>query len=117
LNGKNVLENEHVRLGQYHTMEIEKERPFTLEKEYWDEARMDIIHDATNPMKNAEIAALVMEEGLANLCLVRLATTKTCAVITRTMPKKKHVSSKTFDRFTFHSLLQYIYVSIGKSCI
>lgn len=91
--GKNIRENEHVRLGQYHTIEIEKGRMVTITKPEWNETRLDILRELTNPTQNTEVAVLVMQEGLANLCLLRATTTKTCAVITRTIPKKKTTSS------------------------
>jgi protein pelota len=36
LNGKNMEESEHVKMGQYHTLELEMNRKFTLEKDCWD---------------------------------------------------------------------------------
>ncbi|KAI3472625.1 hypothetical protein Pfo_031087, partial [Paulownia fortunei] len=32
IRGKNVLENEHVKIGAFHTLEIELHRPFVLRK-------------------------------------------------------------------------------------
>jgi protein pelota len=87
--GKNIRENDHIRLGQFHTIEIEKGRPFTITKSEWNTTRLDILRELANPMQNAEIAVVVMQEGLANICLVRATMTKTCAVVTRTIPKKK----------------------------
>ena len=92
LNGKNVKENEFIKLGQYHTLEIELNRPFTITKECWDVVYREILDDISDPMKKAEIAVLVMQEGLANLCLIKSAMTKTLAKIERTLPKKKQVS-------------------------
>jgi protein pelota len=86
--GKNIRENEHVRLGQFHTIELEKGRPFTIRKPHWDTIRLDILKELENPMSNAEVAVLVMQEGLANLCLIRATMTKTCAVISRSIPPK-----------------------------
>lgn len=92
MNGKNVKENEFIKLGQYHTLEIELNRPFTVTKEHWDVIYHELLEDISDPMKKADIAALVMQEGLANLCLIKSAMTKTCAKIERNLPKKKQVS-------------------------
>jgi protein pelota len=35
LNGTNVEENEHVKLGQYHTLDISIGHPVTIEKDCW----------------------------------------------------------------------------------
>lgn len=32
IRGKNTLENEHVKIGQFHTLELELQRPFVLRK-------------------------------------------------------------------------------------
>lgn len=36
VNGVNVKENEFIKLGQYHTVEIEMQRPLKLEKGFYD---------------------------------------------------------------------------------
>ena len=51
----------------------------------------DVLEDAGDPTKKAEIAAVVLQEGLASICLVKSSLTKVCAKIERTMPKKKEV--------------------------
>lgn len=78
-------------MGQYHTLEIELRRTFTVGKTSWDPMNLELLKDIANPMKKADIAAIVMQEGLAHLCLVKSAMTKTCARIERSVPKKKQV--------------------------
>ena len=36
LNGINRKENEHIKLGQHHTIELELNRPVHIHKENWD---------------------------------------------------------------------------------
>ena len=36
LKGRNIMENELVKLGAYHTLDLEPNRKFTLEKTEWD---------------------------------------------------------------------------------
>lgn len=98
VSGRNVRENEHIRMGQQHTIEVEQGRDFTLTKGHnWDAMRLTLLEDLKEPLKNAEIAALVMQEGLAYLCLLRQSMTKTCAVISRNIPKKK-AGNVAFDK-------------------
>lgn len=78
-------------MGQYHTLEIELHRAFTIGKTFWDSMNLQLLKDIANPMKNADIAAIVMQEGLAHLCLVKSTMTKTCARIEKNIPKKKQV--------------------------
>jgi stalled ribosome rescue protein Dom34 len=91
INGQNVLENEHVKMGQYHTIDLELERPFTVEKECWDSIFMELLDDACNPTKKAELAAVVMQEGLANVCLITSSMTVVKAKVERRIPNKSQV--------------------------
>lgn len=72
LNGRVVRENKYVKMGQYHTLDLELNRNFTVTKnnDGWDSVAMQAIKDACDPAERAEIGAVVMHEGLANICLV-----------------------------------------------
>lgn len=61
--GKNVEENQYVKLGQYHTLDIELNRKFTLRKEEWDLYAIHRLELACDPSKSADLAAVVMDEG------------------------------------------------------
>ena len=69
LSGKNVQESEHVRMGAHHTLTLELGRNFSIEKECWDQIYLDRIEEACNPELGAEICGIVMQPGLAHLCL------------------------------------------------
>lgn len=48
LKGRNVAENEHVKMGQYHTLDIDVGKKFKLWKPYWDSIdlnRLDLALD------------------------------------------------------------------------
>lgn len=96
LNGKNVQESEFIKMGQFHTVEVELHQKFRLEKACWDAIHLQRISDASDPMKKADLAVVVMQEGLANVCLVTPALTLTKARIERPMPKKNQVCSHVF---------------------
>ena len=82
LNGINRKENEHIKLGQHHTIELELNRPVHIHKENWDSVDLvrntitavyaslviyvsssmilspyaqDVLEDAGDPTKKAEI--------------------------------------------------------------
>jgi len=97
LKGVNIKENEHLKLGQYHTLTLELNRPCEISKEFWDSLHLEAIADMTEPTKKADLAVLTMQEGLANLCLVKAALTKTCAKIERTLPKKRQQGNQAYD--------------------
>jgi len=94
LNGRTTSESEGVRLGQYHTLSLELNQNFSLEKECWDQIYLDRIEDSCHPENQAEIAAVVMQStGLAHVCLVTGSLTITKARIDVNIPKKRTGSS------------------------
>ncbi|KTG44353.1 hypothetical protein cypCar_00006490 [Cyprinus carpio] len=64
-----------LQMGAYHTIELELNRKFTLAKKVWDSVVLDRIEQACDPAQKADVAAVVMQEGLANLVLVTPAMT------------------------------------------
>lgn len=46
LKGKNVVENEHVKMGAYHTLDVEIGRKFVLVKPFWDSVDLDRLNMA-----------------------------------------------------------------------
>lgn len=79
-----------LKMGQYHTIELETTRPVQIEKEHcWDSIFLDRVKEACNPGANADLAAIVMHEGLAHVCVLTKALTLTKARIERRIPKKR----------------------------
>jgi protein pelota len=93
ISGPNRAESEHVRMGAFHTLTLELDRQFSIEKLCWDQIYLDRIEEACNPEKGAEVACVVMSGGLAHVCLVTGSVTVTKARIEVTIPKKRTGSS------------------------
>ena len=64
LRGRIRTENEHVRLGSYHTLEIEQHRAVTVEKERWDALTLERIREAADPAAGADLAAVMVHAPL-----------------------------------------------------
>ncbi|KAH7290902.1 hypothetical protein KP509_30G068600 [Ceratopteris richardii] len=88
IRGKNVTENEHVKLGAYHTLEIDQQRPFSLSKDIWDSIAIDTLKWACDPAATSEVAAVMIQEGLAYVCLVGQSVTTTKMKIETSIPRK-----------------------------
>ena len=86
-------ENENVRMGAHHTLTLELHQNFSVEKVCWDQVYLDLVDEATHPERQAEIAAVVMDTGLAHVCVVTGALTVTKARIETNIPKKRTGSS------------------------
>ena len=110
--GRNTEENEHVKLGQYHTITLELTHQFVVHKERWDSVFLDRLDDAADPGSKAELAAIVMQEWLAHVCLVTPFMTQTRARIERKMPKKKDGGDK-YDK-AIQSFFRDIYEAVKK---
>jgi protein pelota len=114
ISGPNVEESKFVKLGAHHTLTLEIGRNFTIEKECWDQIFLDRIEEACNPDLAAEIAAIVMQPGLAHLCLVTGSITVTKARIDITIPKKRTGSSnhakalKRFYEAVYQAVLRHV---------
>jgi len=105
--GKNIKENPFVKMGAHHTLEMELQRAFTIEKDCWDRIMLDRIDLACDPTKSADLAAVIMQPGLAHVCLVTTNMTLLRSKIETTIPRKRPGSSqhdkantKFFDRIT-----------------
>lgn len=143
IKGKNTMESQHVRvrpsyfvcgcvdvvydsvsdcastchndqLGAYHTLDLEMNRDFTLFKSCWDVMTLERIDTACDIAKKAELAAVVMQTGLAHLCLIKGHMTVIKAKVETSIPKKRAGSTahaKGMDKFYEHivrSIKQHI---------
>lgn len=71
VSGRVASENEHVKMGQHHTLDLELNRKFTLEKaDGWDSVALEMLKEACDNDKRAELWAVVLGEGTANICMI-----------------------------------------------
>ena len=56
-----------MKMGAFHTIELELNRKFELRKPMWDSIHLDRIEQATDPGRSADLAAVIMQEGLAQV--------------------------------------------------
>ncbi|XP_030506118.2 protein PELOTA 1 [Cannabis sativa] len=88
IRGKNILENEHVKIGAFHTLELEVNRPFVLRKDNWDSLALHVLQQASDPTASADLAVVLMQEGLAHIMLIGKSMTTTRARIETSIPRK-----------------------------
>lgn len=93
--GTNVTQNEWVRLGAHHTIEVVPERPLKLTKPSWDGIAKSILYAAGDPLNKCDIGLLLLgDDGEAVLCIVRdegasAFSVKPMKRISVKMPKKR----------------------------
>lgn len=98
LKGRNVEENQYIKMGAYHTLDIEPNRKFSLSKSCWDVVALERIEMACDPSQNADVAAVVMQEGIAHVCLVTGAMTLVRAKIDMAIPRKRKGSTSQHEK-------------------
>lgn len=96
--GRNIQENQYVKMGAYHTLDLELNRKFTLGKHEWDSVVLERIETACDPTTHADLAAIVMQEGLAHVCLITANMTLVRAKIETNIPRKRKGMCSQHDK-------------------
>ncbi|SAM06297.1 hypothetical protein [Absidia glauca] len=124
INGRVASENAHVKMGSYHTIDLELNRNFTLLKPEWDTIALERVEDACDITKNADVVAIVCQEGLANLCFLTQHMTIVKQRIEMPIPRKRKGSvtnhEKGLVRFydqIYQAMMRTIDFSIVKAII
>lgn len=89
LKGRNIEENQYVKMGAYHTLDLELNRKFQLCKPEWDTIALERIDMACDVTQSADVAAVVMQEGLAHVCLITASMTLVRSKIEVSIPRKR----------------------------
>ncbi|RZF42583.1 hypothetical protein LSTR_LSTR001378 [Laodelphax striatellus] len=99
LKGRNVEENQYVKMGAYHTLDLEQNRKFTLFKPEWDSVAIERVEMACDPTQvNADVAAVIMQEGLAHICLITASMTLVRMKIDQAIPRKRKGNVKQHEK-------------------
>uniref|UniRef100_A0A1L8DS72 Protein pelota homolog n=2 Tax=Nyssomyia neivai TaxID=330878 RepID=A0A1L8DS72_9DIPT len=89
LKGRNVEENQYVKMGAYHTLDLALNRKFTLTKPEWDTISLERIDMACDVTQSADVAAVIMQDGLAHVCLITSSMTLVRSKIEVSIPRKR----------------------------
>lgn len=88
IGGRTTSGNNFVSAGQHHTLDLELNQKFSITKDRWDFVLLERIDNACNAAKSADVAALIMEPGLAHVCLVTSNMTQVQHKIEVNVPRK-----------------------------
>ncbi|XP_026494822.1 protein pelota [Vanessa tameamea] len=124
LKGRNIVENQYVKMGAYHTLDLELNRKFALHKPLWDSVALERVEMACDPAASADVAAVVMQEGLAHVCLITPSMTLVRSKIDVNIPRKRkgfvQQHEKGLNKFydaVMQGILRHIDFSIVKCVI
>jgi protein pelota len=93
VSGNVMNENEWVSVGQHHTITLKYDKAdikFTIWKSHgWDSVALQTLREAISEDRPEAIVAVVMQEGLANICLITDFRTIVKQRVESTIPKKR----------------------------
>lgn len=119
--GRVCEENQYVRVGAFHTIEIEPNRAFSLTKENWDSIYKERLDLSLDPAADADLGAIVMEEGLAHVLMISRSLTFTRARIEMSIPRKgknalynRDSALEKFFREVLRATLQHLDLKVLK---
>ncbi|KAI2084611.1 Translation factor pelota [Ophidiomyces ophidiicola] len=124
VSGQIVTETPYTKIGQHHTLDLELQRNFTLEKTSessnegggWDSVALEMLRDAVDESykRRAEAIAVVMQEGLANICFIGQFQTVVKQKVEMAIPRKRQGGSdhdkglSKFFQVTLETLLRLL---------
>jgi protein pelota len=123
VSGQVVSDNQYIKHGAFHTLELEAPRKFTITKDLWDSIALQMVEEACNEKSTADLAAVVMEMGLAHVCLVTKSMSVTKAKIELSVPRKRPGSNQhekqrdKFFEYVLQALVQHVDWSVVKAVI
>lgn len=76
-------------MGAYHTIDLELNRKFEITKTEWDSISLGRVDTACDVTQNADVAAVIMQEGIAHICYITLNMTIVRSKIDMPIPRKR----------------------------
>ena len=105
----------YTHLDVYKRQTIDYVYPFTIIKHNFNKFMQKLLNDACNVEQKSDTAAIVLQEGIAHVCLVTASSTILKQKIEYSMPKKKRATDVVkFDEKT-EKFYKAIYNSIKKN--
>lgn len=98
IKGRNQTECEEVKLNAYHTLEIAIGRGVKIEKSEWDAVDVRRLEEAADPSTTADLAAVLIVEGQANVVLVSPTRTIVKGRIEASMPRKRGMALMGYEK-------------------
>lgn len=123
VSGTNSEENQFVKMGQHHTIDLELNRDFSIEKSNWDSIAMERIENCCSIEKQADVAAVVMQQGLAHVCLIKGHLTVIKSKVEQSIPKKRtgtNAHGKGMVKFyenVMMAVMRHVDFGIVKCCL
>jgi protein pelota len=111
-------ENDYVKMGSYHTLEVVLGKAFTVHKDAWDETSLAALKRSASMGEGGgsgavELVALMLEEGKAQVCLVSPGLTVVRRQVEETIPKKRSGDARRAD--ALQQFFEHVLAALIKS--
>lgn len=73
--GRCVSENAYIEMGAFHTISLRPQTPITINKACWDRLDIARLQEASDPATGADLAVVLVTDGLAHVCLIGRSAT------------------------------------------
>ncbi|CAL5194143.1 unnamed protein product [Lathyrus oleraceus] len=122
VHGRNLESNQHVAAGSFHTLTLERNKPFELRKKLWSPHAVEALSDATenssSSSSDASLAVVVLQQHQAEIHLLGKGVTTRCSKIeTSSHSRKKSSSSNVFLRDVFAAFVKHVDFKHVKSVV
>lgn len=96
------MQNDDMKIGQYHTFEVELNNKITIIKEMWTPFEINLLKELSEITHDVENAAIVMDEGVAHLCYIKPSVTLLRHKVEKNVAKKtcgEAIYRKSLNKF------------------
>lgn len=98
IKGINQTECDEVKANAYHTVEIGIGRAAKIEKTEWDSVDVRRLEESADPGASADVAAVLLVDGFANVVLVGATRTIVRARIESSIPRKRGAAALGYEK-------------------
>lgn len=103
--------NIDIPTGKFISFKVNYSYPFTIIKQDFDKYAKQLLNEACNPEAKSDTAAVVLQEGIAHVCLLTSSSTILKQKIELSLPKKK----RSTDILKFNEKTEKFYKAIYNS--
>ena len=100
-------------MGARHTIEVQEHSPITLTKDYWDSVYIAKLREIVKKDQSSKMYAVVLQEGLANICIIKNSMCLVKNRIEKAIPGKGHGGNAQSEK-AMQSFFSVIYNSVMK---
>lgn len=115
IRGKTVEQNEYVPNQSYHTAEVQLNKKLKINKAEWDDISYGIVLAASSVEKKAEVGAVVLQEGVAHLCLVTDTMTVLRNKIEKAIPRKSRDAGGSAHDKSIAKFLDMVQATVSRN--